>query len=146
MRWLKVLMVSLFLFGCATLSQPPKTQFDCNFPEGREYTCYTDKECSEYFSGYNAVVLNRFDSQKYGWWKDVDVHVVYINLWADHKDFLFLGRLEAERVTDGRIWMRMWLEVYNLECELLHQSYREDFIVQTGEKGCETMEETPGKP
>jgi hypothetical protein len=31
---------------------------------------------------------------------------------------------------DGRIWMRMWLEVYNLKCELLDKSYKEGYTMK----------------
>ena len=139
-----LLVLTLVACGCAvvlplreTTAQSPtqvkhvgKGEFDCINPEGRSYDCYTDEECREYWSGYNAVIQHRFDMLKKHGWYDTPQQIVYINLWADHKELLFLGKIVAQKRMDGRIWMQMWLEVYNLQCELLDKSYKEGYTIK----------------
>jgi hypothetical protein len=96
-------------------------------PEGRSYECYSDKECSGYLNGYPKVLLERFsDRDKWGWYPE-SVQTIHYNLWADHKDLLLLGKIEAERQEDGKVYMKVWTEVYDLECNLLNQGYDEGY-------------------
>ena len=105
-----------------------KPQFNCEFPEGKEYICYSDNECSAYMNAYYAAINERFkDRDKWGWWSE-KIQVKYMNLWADHKNLQLLGRIEAERKKGKKIYVKIWTEVYNLECDLLNHGYSEGFM------------------
>lgn len=141
-----LLALTLVVCGCAVVlpvgetTQPAhqtvtgKGDFDCKTPEGRSYWCYNDEECFEYFNGYNMVLRDRFEMLRKHKVLDKPVQMVYINLWADHKELQFLGKMTGERKMDGRIWFRMWLEVYNINCELLDKSYKEGYLVPPAEE------------
>lgn len=139
-RILKCLILALMLviLGCATVSLNQnsvvettldETQFDCEFPEGRDYECYSDEECNETMRGYGAVMVHRFHmKEKEGWYKDIDVQIVPIHLWIDHESLLLLGRLEGEMHSNGKLFMKLWTETYDLECELLDTGYAESYM------------------
>lgn len=116
---IKLFLICLALLGCATT-----TQFNCNLPEGKEYTCYTDKECSEYMKGYSSVVTHRMVDPD-GWYPE-KIQVVHINLWVDHKNFQILGKIVAER-REGKDYIKVWTETYDIECNLLDKGYDEGY-------------------
>ncbi len=116
-----------------------KTQFDCEFPEGRDYECYSEEECEKHMRGYGAVMLHRFImKKKAGWYKDVDVQVIPIHLWMDHNSALLLGKIEGEVHPNGKLFMKIWTETYDLECELLDSGYAEGYA---GEKHDSKLEQ-----
>ena len=73
--------------------------------------------------GYSAVVSHRYKS---GWWTD-NIQTVHINLWADHTSIQLLGKIVAEKKEDGRIYVKVWTEAYDLECNLLNKGYDEGY-------------------
>ena len=121
---MRLLLILLFLVGCTA---QPIQQFNCEVPDGRSYECYDDKECSAFLDGYPRILIERFkDRDRWGWYPE-EVQTVYYNLWADHKNLQLLGKIEAERKEDGRIYMRVWTEVYDVECNLLDKGYKEGY-------------------
>lgn len=112
-------LLTVIILGCATVPQ-----FNCNIPEGIEYICYSDSECTEYIKGYSAVLSHRFKS---GWYQKEEVQIIHINLFADHTGVQLLGKIEAEQHEDGRIYVKVWTETYDLECNLLEKSYDEGY-------------------
>ncbi len=123
----------------AVVQQGDKTQFDCEFPEGRDYECYNEEECEEYMRGYGAVMLHRFImKKKRGWYKNVDVQVMPIHLWMDHNSALLLGKIEGEVHPNGKLFMKIWTETYDLECKLLDSGYAEGYA---GEKHDSKLEQ-----
>ncbi len=125
MKKIKTFLLGILLvtvLSCATI------QFNCKVPEGIEYTCYSDEECSEYIKGYSSIVTQRFHMQdQHGWYPEEKVQTVYINLWADHLNMQLLGKIEAERREDKRIYVRVWTESYDIECNLLDKGYDEGY-------------------
>lgn len=118
-----LLVTLMLLLSCAT-----GTQFSCELPEGKEYSCYSDKEYSAYINGYYSSIAERFkDRDRWGWYPE-KIQVKYINLWVDHKNFTLLGRIEAERKEDGRIYIKVWTEAYDMECKLLDKGYDEGYM------------------
>lgn len=127
MRKTLMVLLSLFIIGCASLPRPSEI-LDCDVPAGREYVCYSDKECSEYLEGYSAIMtMKTCDFGDCNGWGQGEEHpVVYLNLFYDHKSRLLLGRWEAEE-REGRWYIKAWIAVYDMECNLLYEDYSEGF-------------------
>jgi hypothetical protein len=49
---MKKFITLFFLILLTACVSKPLTQFNCDIPEGINYECYSDEECSEYFKGY----------------------------------------------------------------------------------------------
>jgi len=99
-----------------------------------EYVCYSDEECGKYFRGFGAVVVERIHMQRYhGWYPGVKTHIVNINVFQDHTGWYFLGRIEAERAGDEKIQMKMLLNIYDMDCNLLHEGSRQGQLTQIKE-------------
>lgn len=134
------LVLTLVVCGCVmvnsnqpgsalTLSDEPS--FDCESPDGMEYVCYSDEECDNYFRGYGAVVVERIYMQRYhGWYPGIDTHVVNINVFSDHNSWTCVGKIEAKPVGENEIYMEMWLNTYDMDCNLLHKGYRAGQLTQ----------------
>jgi hypothetical protein len=120
-------LIFLLLILTACVARP---QFNCEIPEGRSYDCYSDEQCKEFMSGYSCMISHRYEMQdKYGWFPGSHQEI-YVNLWCDHKDMLILGKIETDRKEDGRIYMKMWTEVYDLNCNLLDSGYKEGYRIK----------------
>ncbi|MHA1949363.1 MAG: hypothetical protein ACW99G_05145 [Candidatus Thorarchaeota archaeon] len=118
----------LILTGVAQAEIPrPSEVADCANPEGYEYVCYDEDECLEYMKGYGGIVSNRFYMQKNkGWYPGVKVMTVPINLFNDAEGLYFIGKIAAELV-GGKIYMKMWLNICDLEFNVVHEAYTEGF-------------------
>ena len=134
------LVFLLVVCGCVTVNTPDtlistnQTEFNCKEPSGREYVCYSDEECGKYFRGFGAVVVERIHMQRYhGWYPNVKTHIVDINVFQDHTGWYFLGRIEAERAGDEKIQMKMLLNIYDMDCNLLHEGSRQGQLTQKKE-------------
>jgi len=135
---MSVLAATALLLACAstqvqveTVSVKPK--IDCNQPLGREYVCYSEEECGKYFRGYGAVAAHRIHMQKYhDWYKGVVVHVIHINVFDDKNSWYWLGRIEAVPYGEDKIYMKMWLDTYDIDCNKLHGGYKEGTTRQLG--------------
>jgi hypothetical protein len=104
---------------------------NCKEPLGTEYVCYSEEECNEYFRGYGAVVVERIHMQRYhGWYPDVDTHIVRINVFSEDTGWYWIGKIEARRAGDEKIHMKMWLDTYDMDCNLLHSGFREGQLTQ----------------
>ena len=138
-KLLVVLGLALLLSGCAMtvvpVNQDVQTlldELDCNNPQGREYYCYSEEECGQFFAGYGAVVIDRIYHQRYkGWYPNVDIHVVHVNVVAEYDTgWYYIGRIEAKRAGDEKIWMKFILNIYDMDCNLLHSGEREGYLNQ----------------
>lgn len=120
------------LSSCASIpvkSVPKASEIlSCDNPEGYEYICYSDKECTEYFKAYSAVITERYEGQKYGFYTDTgDYQVVHMNLFLDHKSYSMIGRYECQRQKDGRIFIKVWTITCDLEGNLINEGYKEGY-------------------
>lgn len=127
--------------GCATAVVAPapgievasqdNQQFDCKQPKGTEYVCYSEEECNEYFRGYGSVIVERIYTQRYhDWYPESPVHIVHINVFDDSSNMYYIGMIWAKRAGDEKIHMKMWLNIYDMDCNLLHKGFREGQLTQ----------------
>jgi hypothetical protein len=121
---MKKFITLFFLILLTACVSKPLTQFNCDIPEGINYECYSDEECSEYFKGYSAIVKDRFQSYP------ETTQTIYINVWADHLQVSLLGKIEATKQPDDRIYQKVWTETYDIECNLLEKGYKEGYRVE----------------
>jgi len=122
--------------GCATTSIPqvvkstPKASeiLNCERPEGYEYICYNDKECGEYFAAYSAVITERYEGQKYGFYTDTGDHqVVHMNLFLDHKQYSIIGRFDCQKEKDGRIYVKVWTITCDIMGNVINEGFTEGY-------------------
>jgi len=109
---------------------PPKASeiLSCESPEGYEYICYSDEECAEYFAAYSAVITERYEGQKHGFYTDTgDYQVVHMNLFVDHKSYSIIGRFECQKQKDGRIYVKVWTIICDIEQNLINEGYSEGY-------------------
>ena len=128
-RILAFFLPLVFLAAAAQAEIPrPSEVTNCLLPEGREYVCYSDKECNEYLKGYNAVMTMRYSQpgEFFGLGQGEEHPVVWINLYWDHLNMLMLGKMEAEK-RDGKWYIKQWIAIYDSDCQLLHEDYAEGF-------------------
>ncbi len=118
----------LILTGVAHAEIPrPSDIADCAQPEAYEYVCYDEAECRKYMNGYGAVAANRIYAQKHkGWYPGVKVHTVHINLYNEVEGLYLVGLIEAES-RDGKVYLKMWLIICDLEYNVTHEAYTEGF-------------------
>lgn len=137
-----ILLSTLMLMGCAAAVNAPKEAFipqvnpdkpeiNCEQPQGREYVCYSEAECGEYFKSYGSMVAHRIHMQKeHGWYDGVETHIVHINVFDDKNRWYWIGRIEAKQHGEDRIYMKFWLNTYDEDCVMLHSGYRDGTIRQ----------------
>ena len=127
-REIKLVLLAIILSGlfvmyfAFTAAAAPRASeiVDCNNPQGYEYICYNDAECSEYLSGYSAVFTMKVEQHH-------EKHpVIWMNLYYDHKDLYLYGKIEGE-LRNGKWFMKMWTAIYDSECNLLKEDYNEGF-------------------
>lgn len=135
-----ILGLALILSGCAIVVPTGETTqstqvislaVDCKNPPGQEYICYNEENCDDYFRGYGAVIVERIFMQRYhGWYPGIKTHVIPINVFADHSNTYYLGKFEVTQAGENKIHMKMWLNIYDMDCSLLHEGFREGQLTQ----------------
>ncbi len=124
MKQIILFFLVLLLSSCIPKPTQQKQLFDCQQPEGIEYTCYSDEECFEYFKGYSAIVKHRFHIPQ---WYPEKTQTIHINVFADHLSVYLIGKITATRQSDNRIFQVVQTETYDLECNLLEEGYKEGY-------------------
>ncbi len=123
-KYTVILFLILLLLTCM---YPPTQQdnlFNCEAPEGIEYTCYSDEECTEFFKGYSAIIKHRFHNPK---WYAHDTQTVHINIFADHLSMYLIGKITAIRLPNKKIHQKVQTETYDLECNLIEEGQLEGY-------------------
>lgn len=132
-----MILVSLLILGGAggvanaqlDLDNVPRSSdvADCSQPEGYEYVCYNEAECMKHMKGFGGVVANRFFMQKNkGWYPGITVQVLHINLYNEPEGQYLVGLIKAE-IRNAKLYMKMWLNICDLEYNVLHEAYTEGF-------------------
>lgn len=122
-----LLSVAYVLSGCATTrSIMPTTT--CEQPEGYEYICYSNEECTQYIKGYTGVLLERLISGMYDEEDGKQKTTVYINLFYDHLNVYLIGTLSAEVIEYKGIYLILDAGMYDMDCKLLKKVEQRGYI------------------
>jgi hypothetical protein len=139
-RFLTVL-AAVVLVGCATSTPRPAKILSCKNPKGKEYTCSSNQECSDYFSGYSAVLgmkgASPDDPKWYGLGEGNKHPVVHMNLYNKKNDLRLVGRIEAElrdHPEGGKRWyVKLWTIVCDCNGAIVTEDYSEGFREEADE-------------